>query len=325
MTTINARTWNMLGRICWAAEDEGAGGAGEQPAAAEPAPEAPAAREEAPIDDGSDPGEMNEFEALLAGYDEGDDDYTPPAGAEVEGDEDGPGEPGAGEEEGGSAPEATTTPEAETAPAGEPSPAQSPAVEEPGEQPGQEPALTQEQLQERFQEAQTAQLEQLSQHYALTDEEVEELETNPKETFPKMAAKIHQNAMNAAVLQMARVVPQIIQSYNSQQQVASERTGEFYSAWPELQQHQQTVVQIGRMFRAQNPGASKEQFVDTVGKYAMNMLGLQRQPAAPATPAAPRRVAEEPFSSAAGGRRAAPAPVSGNEFEALDQMIEDIS
>lgn len=241
--------------------------------------------------------------------DEGSDDGSDAAAAEAK------------DKEGSDGDKAAATPESDAKADEQPAtPPAQPEAEPQGEQPSPQVQLTPEQRAEALETLRQQQLETLTKQYALTDEEVEELETNPKEAFPKYAARVHQDAVMSAVRQVLHVMPRIVQQISQTTQHYSERENEFFSDFPELKDHKNEVLQVGQLYRAQNPQASKDDFKKFVGNYTMQMLGISRQPQQPAAPAVPP--SQEPaFNSAAGGRRNTP-PEPTNEFEILDRQIE---
>jgi hypothetical protein len=171
-------------------------------------------------------------------------------------------------------------------------------------------------------------------HFALPKEVVEQAEADPAkfaaETLPRMAAKVYLDTVTAAVSAIQAALPGAIDSLLSSRTEAQKAEEEFASSWPQinLAEHKATVLEIGRTFRAMNPGASKEDYIRTVGAMAALKLGLplQAAPAAPAVAPAPRVLPHVPLAVSA--PRAAPGPTpNGNPFSGpaldLSQFADD--
>ena len=263
-----------------------------------PVADAPAVED---VSDSSLPDE-NVFEELLADDTQVDDPVVEPGTAEGEG--------GAAEEIPAVSPEpAAQTPEAEPVPATPAAPEPQPVAAEP--QPAQ---LTPEQQAQRSAEFQRQAIDTLAtQVYALSEDDVAQIETNPAEAFPRLAAVVHMRTMAAATNYMMRMMPQVVSAITANTQNASAAEQQFFSQHAELTDHKDLVQRFGAAYRQVNPQASAEDFIRDVGAQVKVALGLHQQPApAVAAAAAPHRPA--------GARAAAAAPTpapSDNPFTVL--------
>jgi len=203
-------------------------------------------------------------------------------------------------------PKAETTKEAEAEPA--------------GETPGQQEQFTTEQVQQLMQQRQVEMMQQLREHYKLSPEEAEELESNPAETLPKLAAVMHMEVLQSAIFNMSRMLPQLIKNISEAQTKAASGEQQFFQSWPQLADHRDTVMRYATMYRQMNPSASREQTIKDVGAMVAGALQVAAPPVA--TPSKPqeRVVSAQPFASAAGGQRAAE-PARINMFAQLDEEL----
>jgi hypothetical protein len=144
----------------------------------------------------------------------------------------------------------------------------------------------------------------LSRQYQLTEENANKVALSPNEVLPQLAAELHANIMEQALSQLVRTMqetlPQMIEQIVEQRTATSRAEDTFFSQWPELREHRQAVMEIGRLYKAQNPKATLEEFTQNVGmhvwmakrlpvaKLAERINGAQAQaPRAPAQPSPP--------------------------------------
>jgi len=194
-----------------------------------------------------------------------------------------------------------TPPEQEEAPAEPVTPAQ--------EQPQAPAPISAEQIQEARGKLEAS----LTSHYALSEEDALLLQMEPEKVIPQMAAKLHLEVLDHVRSLMNSVVPSIVESYTQSTVRNTKAKDEFFSAFPELANYEDQVIEIGTMFRKLNPKASPEEAIKRIGETTMAALGLTRRQSGSEAPTAP---AARPFQPAAPGRVASP-PASKNKWEAL--------
>ncbi len=136
---------------------------------------------------------------------------------------------------------------------------------------------------------------QLQQYYAFDQETAQRLQTEPELVLPQLAANLHMAVMDAVMSSLPSRVFNLVNNVTEMNRIEREAEDTFFSAWPELRDVKPQVLQVGAMFRAANPGATKEQVVDAVGKFVMQSLGRTRASASPAQNIQP------PFTPAGGG------------------------
>lgn len=164
-----------------------------------------------------------------------------------------------------------------------------------------------------------------SHHYNLSHEQAEELELEPHKAIPKLMARVYLDAVTAAIGQVTTHLPRMVRLVTEQEQANARTEQTFYDSWPDLKEHNDTVVQIGQAYRAQNPSASAEDFIKNVGAMAMVALKkpIQGQPASQQAPATPSQAPFVPAAQSPVGGIPQKAPVQ-NIFTQLDsEMFEE--
>lgn len=228
-------------------------------------------------------------------------------------------------------PGAPAVPATPTAPAAPAAPTAAPVVAAPavlppaGPQPAAAPATAPEQTVEQALAARTQwrndTIKTLAEkHYNLSPELIEEIQTSPEVTIPKLMARVYLDTVEAATLGIMERLPATITGIMQRAQEAEGAERDFYAAWPALNKdtHGAAVMQLATAYRQLNPSVSKEDFIKFVGSQAIVALGLTQAVAAvpAAAPAAPAAAAPgaPPFrplaSSAPATRPAQPAQVS---------------
>lgn len=223
---------------------------------------------------------------------------------------------------GGAAPQAT--PAQPAAVPGATPPAQ--PVVAPAAQPAAQPAAptaaapapaqpqTIEGVSQAYQEHRSARISELAtKTFALSDDQAQLLETNPREAVPQLMAAATMAAIEATTVAIANMLPQVVEHITSSRRDQTAAEDEFFTAWPKLKEHRSNPVveQIGQLWRQVNPQGTKEQFMAAVGPACMAALNLPFDtPQAPAQPQAPRIPPHQPPRGGAPAR--APQP-SGND------------
>ncbi len=213
--------------------------------------------------------------------------------------------------------------EPEVEPAAQPIVEPPPAVPEPAQVP--QPTY-EETLQSQRDMRVSAEHMLATQHYNLSEEQVEEISESPAVALPKLMAKVYMDAVQGSANAMIARLPLLMQQVNQQVDIGRKNEDSFYEAWPELKVAADgaTVHALATTYRASYPNASKVDFIQHVGAQAMVALG--RAPGAARIPV-PEAAATPAFVPAGGGK---PAPGPGakppetNPFEALaEEFIEE--
>lgn len=210
-------------------------------------------------------------------------------------------------------------------PVTEPKVAAPPAAEEPGEVEKEAPATaapaspTIEDVAKQFQDWRSdAEKILAEQHYRLSEEQVEELETSPATAIPKIVARAYVDVVATVMSQVASTLPRMMEIAETQKGQKSQFEESFYSQWEALRSHEDTVIRIGQAFRQANPNASSAEFIREVGAASMVALQLPL----PGVTDQPEEKAPPAFKPAAGERRvAAPKTGGSNPFEQLAESV----
>ena len=221
-------------------------------------------------------------------------------------------------------------PQAPVAPAVEPSPPVEPTVQEP------EPQYTPEQVLDQYRTWRADTITNLATgHYAISEEQVEELDSNPAQVVPRLLAGVYMDAVTDARNQMIRELPGLMQGALSARDVNAEREGEFYKVWPQLDtpEHRQTVLRMAGIYRQINPTADLNTMTREVGAQVLVALRMPFDPNAVVAPAATPAVIAPvvpvvpAFTPAAASspRAAGGAPVDPNVYTVLaeEDLAED--
>ena len=167
--------------------------------------------------------------------------------------------------------------------------------------------------------------------FQLTPEQEDEFNTQPGKFLAKMRANMQVEIYESTYYAIANQLPRLLSTFYQNNQSAVERENTFYGKWPQLKDAigkdakvAEQVVQAIQFVRAQQPNATTEQVIDTVGKMVTTMLGIAPMPvalapnpvAAPAAPGVRRVVSRKPIapSGPAAGSSVTP---KLNEWEEL--------
>lgn len=189
---------------------------------------------------------------------------------------------------------AAPVPPTATAAAAPAAPVLPPAGPQPVPPPEPQPAQTLEQAVEVRNKWRNDTIDALAAgHYNLSEAQVEEIQTTPEVTIPKMMARVYLDATEAATMGVMQHLPRVITGVMQRMQEAETAEKDFYAAWPALDRtkHHDAVMQLATAYRQLNQNASKDDFIKFVGSQAIVALGLTQAvappPVAPAAPGAP--------------------------------------
>lgn len=169
-------------------------------------------------------------------------------------------------------------------------------------------------------------------HYALSQEQADELDINPAEFIAKAMSRVYLDAVTATLTQTMQFLPQMIQGIQTQEKASNANEDVFFGRWPKLKEHQATVLRVGQVYRQLNPQASMEQFINEVGAQTMVALRISPDEAAGVQPApvGNGRAARNGVLAAPGGFKPATSTPGGalpvqqkNPFELLNEEFEE--
>lgn len=210
-------------------------------------------------------------------------------------------------------------------PAAAPAPAVLPAAPvAPAETPEQK--VAREQAERTATEKQEKEaLDALVKEYNLPEDAVAKLSTEPEQVLPWLAAKVHQNVQTSVVNAVTRLLserlPAMIQQSQTLMTTEAKSRETFYGRWPQLKDHEATIIKAGKMFRELNPNASPQVALEAVGKLVCDSLGIPVT-AVGAPPAVPAASAFRP--AGAGSAPGGAPPASDNVFTSMaEELLAD--
>lgn len=110
--------------------------------------------------------------------------------------------------------------------------------------------------------------------YGLSEDDAKTLFEAPEKVLPNLAAKVHLEVVQNVLGTLAQILPSQIAAVQQVQSQQNALLDDFWNSHPTLDRKtdHQHVMQLARLYRAQNPNASFEEFKRVVGSQAMVML-----------------------------------------------------
>jgi hypothetical protein len=150
---------------------------------------------------------------------------------------------------------------------------------------------------------------QLTQSYQLSPEEAQMMQTQPELVIPRLAADLHVRVLDAVAAQLPQRVYSMVNQVITAQKIEQDAENEFFKGFEDLREHRAAVLQVGKLYRAANPTASKETAIKVIGDFVRTSLNLPIPGAAQPQPAVQQ--AANPFipaQNAGGGSMPASQP-----------------
>ena len=154
--------------------------------------------------------------------------------------------------------------------------------------------------------------------YAMTEDEGSELIRSPETVLPKLAARMHVQVMETTLTIVQQMLPKLLERELGVANQAQKARADFFVSWPELDKpnFQETLQRVSNLYRANNPGASVEQFIQEVGATASMLLKVPPKSMMQEQTPVPALVAFTPASPGGGGAPLVPAQQL-NAFETM--------
>ncbi len=161
-----------------------------------------------------------------------------------------------------------------------------------------------------------------TQHYALSEEQAAEYDSDPAVFIAKQSARVYMDSVTNTLAHVLQQLPGLVEGVIEQRKVVDKDEEAFFSAWPKLRDQRESVVNIAQVYRQLHPQAPPEQFIRDVGAQTMVALKLTVDEVPAETPPAPA----PPFVPAASSPPAGPTPPPTNPFEqmALEEEVLDM-
>lgn len=165
--------------------------------------------------------------------------------------------------------------------------------------------------------------------FALSPEDIQELEENAAAFVPKMMARVAYEAQVSMMKFLAQSVPGMVKQYNTVQKANTEAEDKFFSAHEKLglkksdPKHREVAFRMASLYRQANPQMPLEQLIAEVGPIVAAAVQAQA-PAAPAAPSAPPSFRPAPFTPAVnGGGGMSPTPAPTSPWEGMGANYDD--
>lgn len=159
------------------------------------------------------------------------------------------------------------------------------------------------------------------EQYALSDEDIAQLEAEPAAALPKLAAKVHYNLTKQVAQMISGMLPNAFMHMQGVQKQAEAAVSKFQEQWPQIDvvKYTSEIEQTANVYRQMNPKATQDEVISFVGAAiaARHKLSAPTPSAAPGNPAATK---PQPFVPASAGAPAAPpAVVQQDDWAGLGQ------
>lgn len=140
-------------------------------------------------------------------------------------------------------------------------------------------------------------LQQVVPEFALSPEQITELETDAATAVPKLLAQTHLRSLKAMATLLKEMVPSMIVQTVEQQNAARDMEASFFKQWDKLDRtkHGADIKSFAHAFAAANPKMTREELFSLVGAAVMAKHGLTMSAPASAAPPPPA----VPFAPAA--------------------------
>ena len=166
--------------------------------------------------------------------------------------------------------------------------------------------------------------------FALSPEDITELETDVVAAVPKIMSRVFIEAQMSMQRFLAQALPGMINQHSTVTKANNDAESKFFDTHKELDiknpQHRQTAVRIASIYRKANPTIPLDQLIQEVGpmvKAALRINGVAPAAAAPPQiPGQPRGgVGFRPAVNGGGG--SSPAPAEANPWSGLGQNFDE--
>ena len=136
------------------------------------------------------------------------------------------------------------------------------------------PQLSPEEIQRQTQEARTAAMAELTKRYALSEDQRDQILTDPDKLLPEMMGRVYMDVYDGVLRAMGNILPQQFRQMSQAEVVRKEAEDAFFGAHPTLRGHENDIMRIGQVYNQLNPQATREQWIREVGTQAKVMLRL---------------------------------------------------
>lgn len=165
--------------------------------------------------------------------------------------------------------------------------------------------------------------------FALSPEDIAELETDAAAFVPKMMARVAFETQASMYKFLAQSVPGMIAKHTTVSKANSEAENKFFALNkergldPNNAEHKATAARLAGMYRQANPKMPFEQLALEVGLMVQTALKLGGPAPQPGAPVAIPRGGQSFRPAVGGGGGASPAPAPANEWDGLGRNFDE--
>jgi hypothetical protein len=172
--------------------------------------------------------------------------------------------------------------------------------------------------------------------FALSNEDIAELNEDAATFVPKMMARVHHEAQVSMMKFLAQAVPGMMQQFNTVTKANTKAEDQFFAAHEALglkkddPQHRAAAFRMAKLYRQAHPDMPLDQLISEVGPIVAMSLKLSPVPGGspPAVPGASpqpvptgRPTGFRPAVNGGGGVN--PAPAAANEWAGMGETYDD--
>lgn len=116
----------------------------------------------------------------------------------------------------------------------------------------------------------------LQDSYKLSEGQAEKMRLEPEKALPELAANMHASVMESVMQLVSQTLPSAIEQQLNATKVAKSSDEAFFGQWPELNkpEYRGKLVELGKIYRQNNPQATTKIFNRDVGLLGWQSLGL---------------------------------------------------
>lgn len=148
--------------------------------------------------------------------------------------------------------------------------------EEEGQEDDEEEEQPEQLTDEQRQELRQNYMDSYAEKFQFSDDEIDQLRTEPEKALPKMLAKVHTETMEYAIKMMQANLPGMVRTQMQQAEVGQKAGEKFFSKFPELKEKKavKEAEKIAKIYREQYPDADQDEIIEQVGFMTWKKMGL---------------------------------------------------
>lgn len=174
-------------------------------------------------------------------------------------------------------------------------------------------------------------IQHMATQFALSEAEIQALETDIIGTLPQMMSKVFVRAQQTMFANLAKVIPAMLEQHRVSTQANQEAENQFFGQWPKLNKasHGALVKRLASAYRMANPQVAREQMMRDVGMLAMMQAGIAIEMPGTGSPTTgvpngapvqlPKPAQQSPWQPAGAAPAVSSTPAEGSPWDILGQ------